>query len=114
MRLALALVLVSVTGCLDNNTTADGAHLIAHVTSTVSFDQVIITLDSFTPQQVDLGQPTTTYDIDHWEVFDPVEDLKVTIMLNGNALASGEAMNIHYQPNGDGSEYAEITMPLQP
>ena len=108
-----ALVVGTASGCLTAQD-GDGIHLVAHITSPIEFDHMVVTLDNFNPLNISLGDSATSYDFDHWEIADEISDIKVTLMANGNPVASGEASHIQYHSAGDGSELAEITMPLQP
>ena len=108
-----ALVVGTAAGCVATDD-GDGIHLIAHITSPVEFDHMLVTLDNYEPRDIFLGDSTTSYDFDHWEIADEITDIKVTLTANGNAVASGEASHIQYHPAGDGTDLAEITMPLQP
>ena len=115
----LWIAAVLFAGCLpeeDDQSSAEGDHLIVHVQSDAQFDHVDVVLVDLGNAQEDLQLTLaqTTYDYDHWEVFDAVHDVKITVQLQGTVVGSGEATNIEYVPAGDGSNIAHITMHLTP
>jgi hypothetical protein len=113
MRLILIAALFA--GCVDSSPDpAEGAHLIAHITSPSDFDRVFMTIDGTTEGPIVFVPPARTYDWDHWEVSSPLDDLKVTVAIGRNGVASGEASNIAYTTQDDGTLFAEIQMPLEP
>jgi hypothetical protein len=113
MRLLLIAVLVS--GCATNDDgSAEGAHLVAHVTAPSDFDQVFVSYNGNLQVTLPIDPPKTTYDWDHWEVFSPLDEVSITVALGGNAVATGEASNITYVAQDDGTLLANILLPLGP
>ncbi|HET9987543.1 MAG TPA: hypothetical protein VFQ65_03470 [Kofleriaceae bacterium] len=112
MRLILIAALVA--GCATNDDGGEGAHLVAHVTSPSDFDQVFVSYDGNLQTTIPLPQPGKTYDWDHWEVFNPLDEVSITVALGGNAVATGEASNITYVAQDDGTLLAKILLPLGP
>jgi hypothetical protein len=113
MRLILIAALFA--GCVDSSSSnGEGAHLIAHITSPSDFDHVFVTYDGNLQPTIEVFPPAKAYDWDHWEVFSPLEDIKVTVALGRDGVASGEASNITYTTQDDGTLLANITLPLEP
>jgi hypothetical protein len=116
MRLILIAALFA--GCVDSSSPGDGggegAHLEAHITSPSDFDQVFVSYDGNLRATIPLSPPGKAFDWDHWEVFTPLEDIKVTVALGRDGVASGEASNITYTTQDDGTLLATILMPLEP
>jgi hypothetical protein len=113
MRLILIAALFA--GCVDSSPKdGEGAHLIAHITSPSDFDHVFVSYDGTVQAEIPVSPPARAYDWDHWEVFSPLEDIKVTVALGRDGIASGEASNITYTTQDDGTMLANITLPLEP
>lgn len=116
MRLMLLACLL-VTGCFgEEDDDAEGDHLIVHVDCTADFDSMIVTLDQDAPDSISVGVLTQSYDYDYWATLDGdgPRTVSITVLADGDAVATGQATDIAYITQSDGTGLAEISLPLKP
>jgi hypothetical protein len=115
-RLWLAALLLG--GCSEDgyDGSAEGEHLVVHVTSDLEFDHVDVTLFDIgnignVEEHLDLPRPRTTWDYDHWELQDGPRRVRLAAQDHGAPIGAGEA-NIDYRWVSGRVFAASITMHL--